>query len=106
MSEGTGPPPLSLGSALGRLLRKRGLADRSGSAELDRMWKQIVGEEYGRHSRANRIRGGVVEVDVFNGAILEQLRGFMHQQLLEQLQQLLPQSEIKGIRYRRRSTGM
>ncbi|MCA9059009.1 MAG: DUF721 domain-containing protein, partial [Planctomycetaceae bacterium] len=96
MSEETGLPPQQLGSVLGRLIRKRGLADRSAAAELDGTWKKLVGEDLGRHSKAQRLRAGVLEVDVFNSAVLEQLRGFLHQELLKQLQLQLPKSEIKG----------
>ncbi|MFM7864872.1 MAG: DUF721 domain-containing protein, partial [Planctomycetaceae bacterium] len=82
-----------------RLIRERGLAGRSEADALDAEWKSVVGPDAGRHSAARKIKDGILEVAVTNGAILQELRGFLHETVLQQLQQRLPNSGIRGIRY-------
>lgn len=98
-SEDLSRTPGSLGNALSRLIRSRGLVDRSAKQTLDVEWKRIVGPELGRHSTARRVRDGVLEVVVSNSAVLQELRGFMHETILEQLKVRLVESGIRGIRY-------
>jgi len=93
--------PGQVGNAVLRLIREKGLMNRGASSVLNSEWAAIVGTELAQRSRAKRIRNGVVEVSVSNSAVLEELRGFMHQQVLEELQKRLPESGIRGIRYRR-----
>ncbi len=91
--------PGSLGNALFRLIRTKGLMDRSATRSLDAEWKDIVGPELGRRSTARKIRDGVLEVVVTNSAVLEELRSFLHESVLEQLKTRLPDSGIRAIRY-------
>ena len=93
--------PGQVGNAVLRLIREKGLMNRGASSVLNSEWAAIVGTELAQRSTAKRIRNGVVEVSVSNSAVLEELRGFMHQQVLEELQKRLPESGIRGIRYRR-----
>ncbi|MFM7921277.1 MAG: DUF721 domain-containing protein, partial [Planctomycetaceae bacterium] len=72
---------------------------RSEADALDAEWKSVVGPDAGRHSAARKIKDGILEVAVTNGAILQELRGFLHETVLQQLQQRLPNSGIRGIRY-------
>lgn len=99
MSDERLPAPATLHSAVNKLIRKRGLADRTAASALDEEWKQIVGPELGARSVARKIKDGIVEVAVTNGAALEQLRGFFHETALAQLRERLPESGIRGIRY-------
>ena len=99
MSDETLSTPSSLKSALTRLIRRKGLVNRSAAEALNAEWSRIVGPEIGRRSRARRIRDGVVEVVVTNSAALEELRGFMHEAVLAQMQASLPESGIRSIRY-------
>ncbi len=91
--------PRMLGEVLAGLMRRRGLAERSASRELDLAWQEIVGPEISRHSRPGRLRAGVLEILVTNSAVLERLRSFLHQEILEQVRRRLPRSEIRSIRY-------
>lgn len=99
MSDESLPSPKTLKHALTRLIRSRGLVNRSAAEALDGEWKEIVGPELSRRSSARRIKNGIVEVFVSNGAALEELRGFFHETALEQLQSRMPESGIKGIKY-------
>ncbi|MEY4187031.1 MAG: DUF721 domain-containing protein [Planctomycetaceae bacterium] len=93
--------PGSLGQAVFRLIRERGLVGRSETDALDAEWKAVVGPEVGRRSAARKIKDGILEVAVTNSAVLQELRGFLHEAVLQQLQQRLPNSGIRGIRYKR-----
>ena len=91
--------PSSLKNALMRLIRRKGLVNRSAAEGLDAEWNRIVGPDMGRRSTARRIRDGVVEVVVTNGAAMEELRGYLHETVLEHMQTSLPGSDIRSIRY-------
>ncbi|RLT07635.1 MAG: DUF721 domain-containing protein [Planctomycetota bacterium] len=91
--------PSSLKNALTRLIRRKGLVNRSATEALHAEWTRIVGPEIGRRSRARRIRDGVLEVVVTNSATMEELRGYLHETVLQQIQISLPESKIRSIRY-------
>lgn len=91
--------PSSLKNALTRLIRSRGLVNRSATEALNAEWHRIVGPEIGRRSNARRIRGGVLEVAVSNSAAMEELRSYLNESVLEQLKSCLPESNIRSIRY-------
>lgn len=91
--------PGQVGNAVFRLIREKGLMNRGATNSLNSQWAEIVGPTLARRSHAKRIRNGVVEVFVSNSAVLEELRGFLHNQVLEQLQSRLPDSGIRSIRY-------
>lgn len=93
--------PSTLKHALMRLIRSKGLVNRSAGESLDTEWKRIVGPELGRRSTARRVRNGVLEVAVTNSAALEELRGFLQETVLEQLRSSLPEAGIRTIRYKR-----
>lgn len=99
MSDETLPSPSSLKNALLGLIRRKGLVNRSAAESLDAEWKRIVGPDLGRRSTARRIRGGVIEVVVTNSAALEELRSYMNETALKQMQASLPESGIRSIRY-------
>lgn len=91
--------PSSLKNALTRLIRRKGLVNRSASDALNAEWNRIVGPKIGQRSTARRIRDGILEVAVTNSAAMEELRSFLHESVLEQLQTSLPESNIRSIRY-------
>ena len=91
--------PTMIRDLLAQLIRRKGLVDRSATKGLELVWNQAVGPELGRFSKPRKIRGGILEVVVSNSAVLEQLRGYLHQEVLEKLQSGLPDSEVRSIRY-------
>ncbi len=91
--------PSSLKNALTRLIRRKGLVNRNAAEALNAEWHRIVGPDIARRSRAGRIRDGVLEVLVTNSAAMEELRSYLHESVLEQLQSSLPESNIRSIRY-------
>ena len=99
MSDEALSSPSSLKNALTRLIRRKGLVNRSAAEALNTEWNRIVGPEIGRRSRARRIRDGIVEVVVTNSVAMEELRGYLHETVLQQMQTSLPESNIRAIRY-------
>ena len=99
MSDETLSTPSSLKNALKRLIRGKGLVNRSATDALNAEWHRVVGPEIGRRSRVRRIRSGILEVVVTNSAALEELRSYLHESVLEQMQSSLPESQIQSIRY-------
>ncbi|MCA9034901.1 MAG: DUF721 domain-containing protein [Planctomycetaceae bacterium] len=93
--------PRHLSSLVSNLIRRRGLTETSATASLDAHWKQVVGEEIGRHCWARGVKAGVLDIAVTNSAVLEQLRSFMHMDVLQQMQNRVPESNIKNLRYTR-----
>ena len=99
MSDEALSSPSSLKNALTRLIRRRGLANRSAAETLNAEWNRIVGQKIGQRSTARRIKAGVLEVVVTNSAAMEELRGYLHESVLQQMQASLPESSIRSIRY-------
>jgi predicted nucleic acid-binding Zn ribbon protein len=93
--------PFQLRDVLAGLIRRRGLAETSATDELNTVWKEVVGAELGQVSKVKKVSAGVLEIMVFNGPALEQLRSFVHQTALLAMQQRFPDSAIRSIRYRR-----
>lgn len=101
-TDGSFDRPRELGHLVSRLIRQRGLAEQSAGNRLDQLWKQAVGPDFAGCSSARRINRCVLEVVVSNSAALEQIRSYLHQQVLAEMQRLLPDSGLKDIRYVRR----
>ena len=91
--------PSQLGNLLSSLIRRKGLVETSATASFDLAWKRVVGDELGKHSKFRKVRAGVLEVVVTNSVVLEQLRGFLHQETLNGMQARLPDSNITSIKY-------
>lgn len=91
--------PTSLKFSLKNLVRRKGLANRSAAEALNAEWIRIVGPKISQRSTARRVKDGVLEVVVTNSAAMEELRSYLHESVLEQMQQSLPESNIRSIRY-------
>ena len=78
--------PTSLGRLLDQVVRRRGIAEKSGHQQLNTMWNRVAGERIGQRSYVRRLRGGVLEVGVRNGAVLEELSSYLKQDLLSAIQ--------------------
>ena len=93
--------PGSIGNAIQRLIRTRGLLERSATDVLNDAWKQAAGPELARHSRAVKIRDGILEVAVTNSAALQEIHSYHQESILNLLQTKLPDSGIRALRCRR-----
>lgn len=91
--------PARLGSLLGSLIRTKGIAEQSSVQHLEDIWKQAAGERIAAKSCVKRLRSGVLEVTVSNGAVLEELTCYLKHDLLESLQQQHPDPAITSLKF-------
>lgn len=94
-----GNKPTKLGLVLQNLVRQKGLAEQSTGQELDRLWKTVAGERAAGSSYVRKLRGGVLEIGVTNGAILEELNSYLKQDLLSAMQQQHPNPPIASLKF-------
>ena len=83
--------------AVSRVLTRHGVGQVRGNRELNDVWQQVVGTAMGKRSRPGMIRRGVLEV-IVDSATTNQHLTFQKTQILEQLQQQLPQCHFKDLR--------
>ena len=91
--------PQQLGHLVAGIIRRRGVAERSAAAELNDIWSRVAGERIARKSSVRRLRGGVLEIGVRNGAVLEELNSFLRHDLLRELRLLLPRHRIRSVKF-------
>ncbi len=94
------PDPQPLGRALSELIARRGLARVGGDRQLEAAWKQVAGERISRMTRPRAIRGGVLQVDVANGAMLGELASFHKRSLLDRLAKEYPELRVQDLKLR------
>ena len=81
------------------LLARKGYAHVQAANELTTAWHEVVGEEMAKHTRANKVNGGKLEVTVGNSSVMQEL-AFQQHTLLKQIQRQLPDQPIKELRFR------
>ncbi|HIF00167.1 MAG TPA: DUF721 domain-containing protein [Planctomycetes bacterium] len=91
--------PSRLGHLLQRIVRSKGLAEQSSGQELNKIWKASAGERVAARSHVRRLRGGILEIGVSNGTILEELRSYLQHELLTTMQQRHPEPPIKSLKF-------
>ena len=94
----TGPEPV--GAILSRLFTARGWGRRQGQLHLERAWADVIGPAGAEHTRAGRLRRGVLEVFVDNAVLLQELVHFQKRGLLERLRSRLPGTTLLDLRFR------
>ncbi len=93
----TGPRRISV--VVNQLLARRGYAQVQAVMELQESFAAIVGPALASHARAGNLKNGKLEILVADSSTMQEMV-FMKRQLLQSLQQKLPQSGIKEIKYR------
>ena len=91
--------PQAIGDVLGELAARRGFAAVHRTCVCEAAWRQAVGEQAARYSRAGGVRRGKLEVTVANSTWLQEL-SFQKQRLVNVLAQLLPEEKIEDLRFR------
>lgn len=84
---------------LNRVVRQRGLAERSSHQALQDLWKSSVEARVAEKSFVRKFRAGVLEIGVTNGAILEELNSYLKHDVLETLRQKHPEPEIEIVKF-------
>jgi len=88
-----------LGDVLADLLASRGYAQIQTTSACVEAWRQAAGEQMAKHSRPGNIKRGVLEVTVRNSAAVQELT-FQKTRLVSDLARLIPEQEIRDVRFR------
>jgi len=89
---------------LNHLLARRGFAADESQSELQGVWDSVVGVGIANHSRVAAIRRGVLEVIVANSSLSQHL-SIEKRKIVQNIQQLLPKTNIVDLRFRVGSIG-
>lgn len=93
------PPPKPMKNVMSQLLAKRGYAQVQTAAGCEAAWREAVGEKIAAGTRPGNVKRGVLEVFVRNSALHHEL-GFMKANILRTLNKLIPEQQIKSLRFR------
>ena len=91
--------PASLGRLLDLVVRRRGIAEKSGQRDLNTIWVEVAGERIGERSCVRRLRNGVLEIGVSNGAVLEELSSYLKHDLLNALRTKHMDLRIQSLKF-------
>ncbi|MEQ9406168.1 MAG: DUF721 domain-containing protein [Fuerstiella sp.] len=91
--------PARLGQLLQNVVRKKGLAEESNRQKLDDAWRKAAGQRVAARSHVRRLQGGILEIGVTNGAILEELTCYLQHELLPAVQQLHADPPINSLKF-------
>ena len=81
------------------LMARRGYARLQTGDNLQEAWSEAVGKPLAGFTRAGRVQRGILEVIVSNSTILQELN-FAQIQILEKLQKLVPDTNVKKLRFK------
>ena len=63
------------------------------------MWAAVAGERIGQRSHVKRLRDGVLEIGVRNGAVLEELSSYLKHDLLAEIQNKHVDLKIRALKF-------
>ena len=91
--------PKPIGKLLARLTLRRGYGRTRTVGKIEAAWKKTVGEFFADCTRVGGVRRGVLWVTVDNSAARQHLV-YAAPQFIEKMNELLPESSIKDIKFR------
>ena len=94
----SGPEPLS--EIISRLFIARGWGRRQDRLRLERAWADVAGASINRQTRVGALKRGVLEIEVGNGALLQELVSFHKRGLLAKMKEKLPGVPLKDLKFR------
>ena len=98
------PQPRPIADILAQLLARRGYAREQSAAAYGDAWHSAVGEPMSKFTQAGLVKRGALEVVVANSVLMQEL-GYRKTELLTKLGQLLPDQNIRDLRFRVGSVG-
>lgn len=98
-----GPEPLR--EVLSRLFTERGWGRRQERTRLETAWVDVAGQEIAQQTRVGAVKRGVMEIEVGNGALLQELAGFHKRRLLDALKAKLTGVPLHDLRFRAGTVG-
>jgi len=80
-------------------MSQRGYSQLQTTEACQQAWNDTVGQRLGEQSRAGKVRRGVLEVLAANSTTLQEIV-FQKRQIVDQLNQLVPDEGIRDLRLR------
>lgn len=93
------PGPERIGDILAQLMARRGFAQVQTAAAWESAWREAAGEMIAKFTRVSQLKGGKLEILVANSTLVQEL-SFQKPALLAAMGRLLPDHEIKDLRFR------
>jgi hypothetical protein len=93
------PGPEKIADILAQLMARRGFARVQGAEAYRSAWNEAAGALGSQYSRVGQLKRGTLEVVVTNSAIIQEF-GFQKAAILATLNRLLPDRNIKDLRFR------
>ena len=97
------PQPPHLSKAVSELFALRGWARKQGDAQLDAIWRDVAGSVVASQTKVQRIKRGVMQVNVSNSTLLSELALFHKCSLLKGLQESHPGLNVHDLKFRLQS---
>lgn len=94
-----GRSPKNIGNVIAQLVSRRGYAQIHAAGERDAAWQAVAGGELAKMTQVAALRRGVFEVLVANSLLMQELT-FRREDLLASLQQALPESGVKQLKFK------
>ena len=91
--------PKTTADLLGRLMARQGYAQQQSQNQLHEVWAAVIDPRFRQRTRVSTVKSGVLEIHVASSAVIQQLE-FQKRQLLKQLQQQIPGTRIRDLRFR------
>jgi predicted nucleic acid-binding Zn ribbon protein len=91
--------PKKIADVLAQLITLRGYGRIQADADFGAAWQAAAGPALARHTRAGRLRRGVLEITVTNSTVVQELT-FQKQRILAELEAQVPDARIRDLRFR------
>mgnify|MGYP005838285961 CR=1 FL=1 len=92
-----GPQPIA--DVLAELMARRGFARVQGAAACEKAWREAAGPLAAQYTRPGAVRRGKLEVVVAHSTLIQELN-FHKPAILQTLSRLVPEENIRDIRFR------
>ncbi len=82
------------------LVKEAGLSKALKHRELLSLWRDIVGEDYYKHTRIVGMRGGCLSIEVDSAALLHHLANLCKEDILRELQTRYKSAFVTNIKFK------
>jgi predicted nucleic acid-binding Zn ribbon protein len=89
-----------LGTALSKVMKALGLADRLHEEDVKQAWREVVGEFLATHSSPSSLKDGVLFVRVLQPTLHYELDRVWKPQLIQKLRARFGAKSVRDIRFR------
>jgi hypothetical protein len=93
------PGPERISDILTQLMSRRGFARVRGAEAYQAAWGEAAGPLGAQYSRTGQLKRGTLEIVVANSTLIQEF-GFQKSSMLATLNRLLPDHNIKDLRFR------